>query len=333
MHEGPSTSVAIPSHEVEVELERILASLTFRRAPRHSRFLSFVVRESLNGSVDCVKESVIGVEVFDRPAGYDPGAEPMVRVEAGRLRLRLAEYYKELGRHDAIHIDLPRGAYVPVFSRNGVEPALEEPADRVSEAGSPQRRDEVVRPRDERRRPAAIVVVAAMVVIGIAAYLLIRVLARDTWPAAERLEGSTLIISNAKGEELWRKSFSEGFLPDYHARGVAPRIWFGDLNGDGHAEVLFAYRPGVNPTTRSATLICYLDRGKEAWRWTPGRALPELEGSPATFDIRDFVIMKGSAKTHARIVVAGSHVPFHLSQIAILDAKGKMISEYWHSGI
>ena len=124
--ERPDSCPAISSQEVEAELAKVLASSLFRRAPRHSRFLEFVVRKKLAGSADCVKESLIGVEVFGRPADYDPGAEPAVRVEAGRLRARLAEYYEGAGSHDQVRINLPKGTYVPIFSRNGIGSPVEE---------------------------------------------------------------------------------------------------------------------------------------------------------------------------------------------------------------
>ena len=120
--EKPRPGAAISPEEVEAELQKILASPVFCKASRHSRFLTFVVRKTLEGSTDSVKESVIGVKVFDREADYNPGAEPAVRVEAGRLRSRLSDYYKTLGRDDPIRIDLPRGTYVPVFSRNLIAP-------------------------------------------------------------------------------------------------------------------------------------------------------------------------------------------------------------------
>ena len=154
----------------------------------------------------------------------------------------------------------------------------------------------------------------------------------DNRPQSGRLEGSTLVVSNAEGKELWRKSFSDGFWADYYEQGVAPRLRFSDLNGDGHLEVLFAYHPGVNPNSTSATLICYSDRGKEKWRWMPGRQLPELAGSPATFDIRDFAVLKQSGKTLPRIVVSSSHMPEYPDQVAIVDSHGKTVSDYWHSG-
>ncbi len=166
--EQPASCPAISSQEVEAELEKILASPLFSRAPRHSRFLEFVVRKKLAGLTECVKESLIGVEVFGRSPDYDPGSEPAVRVEAGRLRARLAEYYKDLGRHDPIQIYLPKGTYVPVFSRNGVTPPLEE----ISEAGpvadaSPSEKIIVARGDRYWRRwlAAAAVVILAIVVV------------------------------------------------------------------------------------------------------------------------------------------------------------------------
>ncbi|MGB8889367.1 MAG: hypothetical protein WCC87_21770 [Candidatus Korobacteraceae bacterium] len=142
--ERPGAAEAISAEEVEAELQRVLASPIFSKAPRHSCFLTFVVRKTLEGSADQVKEYLIGVEVFRRPADYDPSTDPGVRVEAGRLRSRLAEYYKKLGRQDPIHISLPKGTYVPVFYRNGVEPALEEGLSDAELAPDAARVDEAI---------------------------------------------------------------------------------------------------------------------------------------------------------------------------------------------
>lgn len=114
------SAAAISRELVEAELQKILTSPLFSKSPRHSRFLSFVVNKALAGEAESVKEYLIGVEVFDRRSGYDPGSDPIVRAEARRLRARLAEYYREFGQHDAVHIELPKGTYVPVFHRNGV---------------------------------------------------------------------------------------------------------------------------------------------------------------------------------------------------------------------
>ena len=116
--------------QVQSQLEKILASPLFCKAPRHSRFLTFVVHKTLAGEADAVKEYVIGLEVFDRSPGYDPGTDPIVRAEARRLRSRLADYYREFGQQDPVHIDLPKGTYVPTFHGNGVtaRPAIGEGA-------------------------------------------------------------------------------------------------------------------------------------------------------------------------------------------------------------
>ncbi len=207
MHQGTSQEVATSPQEVEAELERILASPGFRRAPRHSRFLEFVVRKTLAGSADCVKESLIGVEVFDRPAGYDSGSEPVVRVEAGRLRLRLAEYYKESGRHDPIQIHLPRGTYVPAFTRNGVEPALlEAPSSAKVAPNATQPYKVVVRYRNKAWRrwlaAAAVVVVVTLAV----AYLASRRPAKFT-------EKDSLVLAdfdNSTGDAVFDDTLKQG---------------------------------------------------------------------------------------------------------------------------
>ena len=346
---------ALPPADVEAQLNRILESCIFRKAPRHSRFLSFVVNKALSGQGDEVKEYLIGLEVFDRKPDFDPGSDPVVRSEARRLRFRLAEYYREAGKLDPIHIDLPKGAYVPVFYRNGVEPQLEEAAadkDCSSCAayrpfpaadGAQENRGITSEPRGGSENPAApavsrarrlltLKILAGTVVMGIAAFILIRMLTMDNRPQAGRLEGSTLIVSNAKGQELWRKGFSDGFWPDYYQQGLAPRIWFGDLEGKGHYDVLLLYHPAVNPISHSTTLICYSDRGKEKWRWTPGRDLPELEGNPATYRTVGFGVLKPTNGEHPRIVASSFHVPFYPHQIAIVDSNGKTVAEYWHSG-
>jgi serine/threonine-protein kinase len=96
-------------------LDRILASKAFRQVDRLQRFLSFIVNESLSGSGDNLKEFVIGVEVFGKESSFDPRMDPIVRVQARRLRIRLTRYYREEGQRDDILIDLPKGGYAPLF--------------------------------------------------------------------------------------------------------------------------------------------------------------------------------------------------------------------------
>src|SRR5688572_14132707 len=97
---------------VHPQLERILASPGFANAGRLSRFLRFVVERTLAGEGDQLKEYLIGTEVFDRAADYDPRLDSIVRVEARRLRAKLQEYYAGPGRDDSVTISVDKGSYV-----------------------------------------------------------------------------------------------------------------------------------------------------------------------------------------------------------------------------
>jgi TolB-like protein/Tfp pilus assembly protein PilF len=100
---------------VREQLERILGSATFKQVDRLKRFLSFIVLESIGGRSTELKEYVIGVHVFDKEPSFDPRTDPIVRVQARRLRAKLVRYYQEDGRGDELIIDLPKGGYAPVF--------------------------------------------------------------------------------------------------------------------------------------------------------------------------------------------------------------------------
>src|SRR5436189_1068805 len=103
-----------PAQSVAAHLEKILSSQSFGNGTQASRLLRFVVERTLEGRADEIKESVLGVEVFGRPS-FDPRTDPIARVEASRLRQRLASYYQSEGRQDAVRIILPKGSYVPIF--------------------------------------------------------------------------------------------------------------------------------------------------------------------------------------------------------------------------
>ncbi len=106
-----SDAVTVPS--ILEQLERILSSPAFVSAQRLSRFLRYAVDQFIQGHGDELKEYSLGVAVFDKEESFDPRTDPIVRVEAGRLRTKLREYYAEAGRSDTIIIDLPKGSYLP----------------------------------------------------------------------------------------------------------------------------------------------------------------------------------------------------------------------------
>src|SRR5262245_55285752 len=107
----------LSAEEVRTELGLILASPAFSHSPRLAAFLRFVVESRLTGKADYIKSYTIGVEALGRSEGFDPHIDPIVRVEAGRLRKALARYYSGIGADRSVLIDLPRGSYVPVFCR------------------------------------------------------------------------------------------------------------------------------------------------------------------------------------------------------------------------
>jgi Tol biopolymer transport system component len=113
--------------EVRRALDGILSSRPFAQSPRMRRLLTFIVEKSLAGEVDELKESVIGLEVFDREPTYNPKTDPVVRNEARRLRSKLQEYYQDGGPVGTIRIEVPVGAYVPVFHAPDIAPAIAAP--------------------------------------------------------------------------------------------------------------------------------------------------------------------------------------------------------------
>jgi len=99
---------------VRAELDRILSSEVFLRSERLSAFLRFIVQASLNGDGATLKEHVIAVELYGKGADFDTAADPIVRVDARRLRDKLREYYASAPPGQVI-ISVPKGSYTPAF--------------------------------------------------------------------------------------------------------------------------------------------------------------------------------------------------------------------------
>jgi len=133
MPTGTDSSATPAPAEIRGQLERITASEVFRRAERQCRFLRYVVEQALSGKTDRLKGYTIALEVFDRTPDFDPNIDSIVRVEAGRLRSKLRDYYRQPGAADPILIDLPRGTYAPVIRRaaGGAPPADDVPREAV----------------------------------------------------------------------------------------------------------------------------------------------------------------------------------------------------------
>ncbi|HPF46254.1 MAG TPA: hypothetical protein P5227_03370 [Emcibacteraceae bacterium] len=111
-------AVINPDQTIKNQLEKILNSDLFENKNRLKRFLSYVVDETLKGNAAMLKGYTLALEVFDKDETFDPGADAIVRVEAGRLRRLLEHYYMDEGKEDPVIIQLPKGKYEPSFENN-----------------------------------------------------------------------------------------------------------------------------------------------------------------------------------------------------------------------
>src|SRR5579872_957438 len=102
---------------VQRHLEKVVVSAEMCRSKKLCQFLRFTVEEVLRGHGSELKEYAIAVGVFRRGREFDPGADPIVRVQARRLRSKLERYYQTEGRQELIRIEYPVGGYSPVFVR------------------------------------------------------------------------------------------------------------------------------------------------------------------------------------------------------------------------
>jgi Tol biopolymer transport system component len=165
---------------VRAELQCIVASPLFEDADRLVRFLTFVVEQTLAGNGGQLKESVVGIEVFGRAPGYDPKIDPIVRVQARRLRAKLEAWYQDGGRDSAIRIALPKGGYEPEFG-----PAPPGPPAPPAQSAPVREALPVAQPR----RTVIWLALAALLVVGTGATVL------TNWRATPAAPGSRLFTA------------------------------------------------------------------------------------------------------------------------------------------
>jgi hypothetical protein len=325
------------------QIELILRSQTFAGKGQLRKLLGLLLK-----NID--SQSTLSPELVIRelwPDEIRTKRSTDVATEMNRLRHALKTYYEGEGASDPILICLPNRAatagngthekpWVTAHARAEAEDRALEDRPLESQADLLKVSPRNPSPRSTRKKVVLVATLATAVLI--AGILAIRFLAMPDQPRVARLEGSTLVILNGDGKELWRKFFPAGVGPDWFYNEKVSwvggtHVWFADLEGKGHTSVLFSYSQATaGLETHGTTLICYSDRGKEKWRWSPGRDLPELNGSPATYFTQSLRILKPTKQRPLRIVVASQQNPWWPSQIALLDSDGRTVSEYWHSG-
>ena len=107
----------IQLEEIQQQLHRLLQTSFFQHSATLSRFLHFIVDSTLAGASGQLKEYTIALHALGKKPDFNPQSDPIVRIHAGRLRRALHAYYLDEGRADPIVISIPKGTYVPSFSR------------------------------------------------------------------------------------------------------------------------------------------------------------------------------------------------------------------------
>ncbi len=247
------------------ELESLLRSELFARAPTLAHLLSYLCEKTFAGQSGQIKEYSIAVDVFGRHASFDHDADSIVRVQANRLRKRLADYYAAEGATHPIRISIPVGQYVPVFEQVAV-PAPFPPADSTAAPSSASG----VRPR---RRWLWLLLAAAVVVVAGVTALLWR--NRSMTPSANntvyRAQPSTESwVGLPAGDEV---RILAGGSRDYVDR--AGKLWTADRYFTGGAAV------------RSSVQYIWRTQDREIYRTSrQGEFSYDIPLKPGTYELR-----------------------------------------------
>jgi TolB-like protein len=118
---------SITSEEIRAALQRVVASPDFPATERNRRFLIYVVEKTLAGRHEDVTGYKVATEAFGRAADFNPTTDPIVRIEAAKLRRDLETYYLKAGAVEVLQISLPRGGYIPLFERRKAESPAGQP--------------------------------------------------------------------------------------------------------------------------------------------------------------------------------------------------------------
>src|ERR1700684_2553898 len=112
---NPADFTEVEKAAIEEQVERLLQNPHFSHSRRFPMFLRFVVRHTLAGQADAVKERTLGIEIFGRSADYDTASDPIVRVTAAEIRKRIPQYYREPRHEVESRVSIQAGSYVPQF--------------------------------------------------------------------------------------------------------------------------------------------------------------------------------------------------------------------------
>src|SRR5262245_55634157 len=152
--------------QVRNALVRILSSDGFSASARNRKLLEYVVGETLAGRADRIKAYTLATVVFERGADFDPQLDPVVRLEASRLRRALEHYYLTAGKDDPIRIDIPKGSYIPSFEPGTAPLTVAEP-EPAPPPQAPPARHRWTLPRPARAGAIAAALIALVVAAAV----------------------------------------------------------------------------------------------------------------------------------------------------------------------
>src|SRR5271168_2089606 len=136
----------------QAQVQRIVQSKAFRTSEVHRNLLHYLAEKSLSGTAHSLKEYTVGLDVFAKPASYDPRQESVVRMHVARLRQKLAEYYRTEGVDDPVMVEVPKGGFRVTFETREM-------------AAEPVAAEEVARPAPSRRKEQVLGALLAVAVL------------------------------------------------------------------------------------------------------------------------------------------------------------------------
>ena len=184
-------------------------------------------------------------------------------------------------------------------------------------------------PQPKRVEPLLVYAAAVtFALLGVLAWMWIH--ADRTGPPSEyRVTGKTLQALDDRGRPVWVVKFPDELLPQAYDTGAA-RVLFEDIDGDGEIETLFSYQPATR-RVEGTELICFSQKGREKWRFRPGRG--SSEGTkPEAYIVADFLTLPGLGERGRRVVMVSNHATGDEGHVEVLTAAGKRMGEYRHSG-
>lgn len=193
---SPAGAMTVENEAARAQIQRILQSKTFRTSEVQRNLLNYLAGHSLAGTAHTLKEYTVGMDAFGKPPSYDPRQESVVRMHSGRVRQKLADYYRTEGAADPIFVDLPKGGFLLTFESR---PAAAEPlpVPPPAAAGAEDR---------WRWRSLRLLTIALILATGSAAYL-----GERLWKATREQpqnSQSDAAASTPELKQLWSPVFS-----------------------------------------------------------------------------------------------------------------------------